>query len=206
MRKSPLLKGLVIPFLITQLIIALVGNDELMHDYRTLLGHQKFPTFKNYMAADQFSEIKKYIGEPVDSYYVASFAISPSIAQYNDMYTLDGLLSIYDIHYKKEFRKIFAGEIAKSPDIQQYYDGWGNRCYIFSSELGIKHAAFNCNKFEHRSVSHMAFDRNAFADMGGKYLISGVEIKNSEETGLHLEKVFRNKDSWWDIYLYSLKK
>lgn len=206
MRKSPLLKGLVIPFLIAQLIIALLGNDELMHDYRTLLGFQKFPTFKNYMATDQFAEVKKYIGEPVDSYYVASFAISPSIAQYNNMYTLDGLLSIYDIHYKKEFRKIFAGEIAKSPDIQQYYDGWGNRCYIFSSELGIKHQAFNCYKFEHRSVSNLAFDKNAFADMGGKYLISGVEIKNSEETGLHLEKVFRNKDSWWDIYLYSLKK
>ena len=206
MRKSQMLKGLVVPFLIVQLIIALLGNDELMHDYRTLLGHQKFPTFKNYMAADQFSDIKKYIGEPVDSYYVASFAISPSIAQYNGMYTLDGLLSIYDINYKHEFRRIFAGEIAKSQDIQQYYDGWGNRCYIFSSELGIKHQSFNCNKFEHRSVSDLNFDPKAFAELGGKYLISGVEIKNADKVGLHLEKIFINKDSWWDIYLYSLKK
>lgn len=206
MRKSQMLKGLVVPFLIVQLIIALLGNDELMHDYRTLLGHQKFPTFKNYMAEEQFSDIKKYIGEPVDSYYVASFAISPSIAQYNGMYTLDGLLSIYDINYKHEFRRVFAGEIAKSQDIQQYYDGWGNRCYIFSAELGIKHKAFNCNKFEHRSVSDLNFDTKAFAELGGKYLISGVEIKNAEKVGLHLEKIFINKDSWWDIYLYSLKK
>ncbi len=206
MRKSPILKGLVIPFLLVQLFVALIGNDELLHNYRTLLGHQKFPTFKNYMAENQFTEIKKYIGQPIDSYYVASFAISPSIAQYNGFYTLDALLSIYDINYKHEFRKIFAGEIAQSQDIQQYYDGWGNRCYIFSHELGIKHAAFNCNKFEHRTVNELAFNKDAFAEMGGRYLISGVEIKNSEKVGLHLEKIFTDKNSWWDIYLYSVKK
>jgi hypothetical protein len=158
------------------------------------------------MAKNQFSEIKKYIGLPVDSYYVASLGISPSIAEYNGMYTLDALLSIYDINYKHDFRRIFAGEIAKSKDIQQYYDGWGNRCYVFSAELGTKNQSYNCSKFDHRSISHFDFDSRAFADMGGSYLISGVEIKNAEETGLHLEKVFTDPTSWWDIYLYSLKK
>ena len=42
--------------------------------------------------------------------------------------------------------------------------------------------------------------------MGGKYILSGVEIKNAESIGLHLERLFTNKDSWWDIYLYSVKK
>ena len=206
MHRSTLLKGLVVPFLIAQLIITLLGNDELIHDYRTILGRQKFPNFQNYMAPDQFTAIKKYIGQPVDSYYVASLGISPSIAQYNGMYTLDGLLSIYDLHYKREFRKIFAGEIAKSKDIEQYYDGWGNRCYIFSSELGMRNNAYNSNKFDKKSVSHFAFNKEAFTEMGGKYLISGVEIRNSEEVGLHLEKEFIDNQSWWDIYLYSVKK
>ena len=206
MRNSPLLKVLVMPFLLAQLFIALVGNDELVHDYRTIVGRQKFPNFQNYMAHDQFTEIKNYIGLPVDSYYVASLGISPSIAEYNGMYTLDALLSIYDINYKKDFRRIFSGEIAKSQDLQQYYDGWGNRCYIFSSELGIKHQSFNCSKFDHRSITHFEFNKEAFEEMGGRYLISGVEIKNAEEVGLHLEKVFTDKTSWWDIYLYSMKK
>ena len=104
------------PFIIAQLFIALYGNDEILHDYRTLLGHQKFPTFKNYMAADQFTEIKKYINEPVDSYSVVSLGISPSIAWYNGLYTLDGLLSIYDLRYKSYFRRIIAGELNKIPD------------------------------------------------------------------------------------------
>jgi hypothetical protein len=206
MRNTPALKSLVLPFLLVQLAIAIFGNDEVLHDYRTLAGRQKFPNFQNYMAKNQFDEIKKYIGQPVDSYYVASLGISPSIAEYNGMYTLDALLSIYDINYKRDFRRIFAGEIAKSQDIQQYYDGWGNRCYIFSSELGIKNAAYNCSKFDNRSISHFDFNKAAFSDMGGKYLISGVEIKNAEDVGLHLEKEFKDKTSWWDIYLYSVKK
>jgi hypothetical protein len=206
MRNSPVFKGLVFPFLVIQLAITIFGNDEIVHDYRTLLGHQKFPNFQNYMAEDQFTAIKKYIGQPVDSYYVASLGISPSIAEYNGMYTLDALLSIYDIKYKREFRRLFAGEIAKSKDIQQYYDGWGNRCYIFSSELGTRHQSFNCSKFDQKSISHFDFNKAAFADMGGKYLISGVEIKNSETVGLHLEKIFKDKTSWWDIYLYSIIK
>jgi hypothetical protein len=206
MQQRTLLRFLVFPFMVAQLLIAIFGNDELVHDYRTMLGHQKFPNYKNYFAPKLFADIKKYIGEPVDSYRVVSLGLSPSIAQYNGLFTLDGLLSIYDLRYKQEFRRLFAGEIAKSKDIQQYYDGWGNRCYIFSAELGTKNDAYNCSKFDHRSISHFDFNKDAFADMGGKYLLSAAEIENSEQEGLHLERVFTDKQSWWDIYLYSLKK
>ena len=206
MRVSVLFRGLIFPFLIAQLFIAIIGNDELLHNYRTLLGRQKFPNFQNYMATRQFDAVKKYIGKPVDSYYVASLGMSPSVAQYNGLYTLDGLLSIYDLRYKQRFRRIFAGEIKKSKDIEQYFDGWGNRCYIFSAELGIKHQSFNCYKQEHRVVENLAFDRNAFEDLGGMYLISAVEVKNASYDGLKLERVFHDPDSWWDIYLYSIKK
>ena len=205
MKDSPVFKSLVLPFLLIQLAIALIGNDELIHNYRMLTGHQKFPGHENYVASNQFEEIKKYIGQPVDSFWVASFGISPSIAQYNGFYTLDGLMSVYDLRYKQQFRKIFEGEIDKSQDIKQYFDGWGNRCYIFSSELGILHPAYNCSKFAPCSVSHFDFNAKAFADLGGKYLISGVDIKNHDAVGLHLEKVFRDEDSWWIIYLYSVK-
>ncbi len=205
MQSSPVLKSFVLPLLLMQIVVAMAGNDEVVHNYRALTGHQKFPNFENYNAPKQFGEIEKYIGKPLDSYYVASFGISPSVAQYNGFYTLDGLMSVYSLPYKKEFRNIFAGEIAKSEDIAQYFDGWGNRCYIFSSELGIKHEAFNCYKFSHKHVNNLAFNAKAFDAMGGKYLISAVDIRNSESQGLHLEKVFNDSQSWWTIYLYSVK-
>jgi hypothetical protein len=206
MRLSILYRGLIVPFLLVQLFIGLVGNDELIHNYRKLIGRQKFPNFQEYMAPEQFTAIKNYIGKPQNSYYVVSLGMSPSIAQYNGFYTLDGLQSIYDLRYKQQFRRLFAGEIAKSQDIQQYYDGWGNRCYIFSAELGIKHQSFNCYKQEHKFIKELDFDAEAFSYLGGSYIISAVEVKNAEQQEMHLEKVFKDPNSWWDIYLYSVKK
>jgi hypothetical protein len=205
MHVSTVLKPFVLPLLLFQIFHALAGNDEVLHNYRMLTGHQKFPGFENYMATKQFDEIKNYIGAPVASYNVASFGMSPSVAQYNGFYTLDGLMSVYDLHYKENFRIVFAGEIAKSNDIEQYYDGWGNRCYIFSSELGIKHEAFNCYKFSPRHVDHLDFNAKAFNDLKGKFLISAVEIRNHDDVGLHFEKEFKDPESWWTIYLYSVK-
>ena len=114
MDSSQLLKPLVFPLLIAQLFLALAGNDELLHNYRMLCGHQKFPGYENYMAPRQFEAIKEYIGKPVSSYRVASFGMSPSVAQNNGFYTLDAVMSLYDLRYKQEFRTIFAGEIAKN--------------------------------------------------------------------------------------------
>jgi hypothetical protein len=206
MSHSATFKPLILPLIYAQLFLAFGGNDEVLHNYRTLTGHQKFPGFNNYVAAHQFNDIRNYIGLPQNSYYVVSLGINPSVAQYNGFYTLDGLLSIYELRYKEEFRQIIAPEISKSDDIRQYFDGWGNRCYIFSSELGIDHRAVNCYKFNHRSVQHLDINTNALRQMGGRYLISAVEIENSSQLGLHLDKVFNDKQSWWTIYLYSVNK
>ncbi len=157
------------------------------------------------MAPKQFEAIKEYIGKPLSSYRVACLGMSPSVPENNGFYTLDAVMSLYDLRYKQQFRDIFSGEIAKSKEIEQYYDGWGNRCYLFSSELGIKHKSFNCYKFEPHSVEHFAFNPQAFSVLGGKYLISAVEIKNHDDVGLHFERTFTDDQSWWKIYLYSVK-
>ena len=204
MRDSSVLKPLVLPLLLFQVAYCFIGNDEVVHNYRMLSGHQKFPAFQNYTAQQQFEDIKNYIGKPQSSYYVASFALSPSVAQHNGFYTLDGLMSLYDLRYKLAFRQVFAGEIEKSKEIKQYYDGWANRCYIFSSELGTGPEAYNNYKFKPREVQHLDFNAKAFAALGGRYLISAVEIKNHEQQGLHLEKIFKDPVSWWTIYLYSV--
>jgi hypothetical protein len=204
MDRNRLLRPLVIPFVLLQLLIALLGNDELMQNYRILTGHQKFPGFDNFMAELQFNAIDKHIGKPKDSYRIASFGMSPTVAQYNGFYTLDGLFAIYDLHYKQQFRKIFAGEIDQSAEIKSYFDGWGNRCYIFSHELGTSYTAYTCYKTQHQSVQHLDFNPSAFRALGGEYLISAVPIANHDQIGLDLDTVFDDSQSWWRIYLYHL--
>ncbi len=143
------------------------------------------------MAEDQFGSIAQRIGMPKENYRVVSLGLSPTIAQYNGFYTLDGLQSVYDLNYKKQFRKIFVGEIEKSDAIKEYFDGWGNRCYIFSSELGKEYRLiWLINGSSARS--EFSFDVQAFRDLGGKYVISAAEIVNHPSVGLKLLDKFED--------------
>lgn len=195
----------ILPIFFVQLFVALFGNDEVLNNYRLMVGIHKFPSYNEYLAPQQFEEIAQYINEPKENYRVASLGLSPTIAQFNGFYTLDGLQSLYDLNYKQKFRRIFAGEIDKSKEIEAYFDGWGNRCYIFSSELGVEYPAYYISNNSPQTVQNLDFNAAAFSELGGKYLISAVEIKNAAQTGLTLEKIFNEEKEWRTIFLYSTK-
>jgi uncharacterized FAD-dependent dehydrogenase len=126
----------------------------------------------------------------------------PSVAQYNGFYTLDRHASLYDLRYKHEFRKIMAQELEKNAAVKKEFDHFGNRCYLYSAELGKEYDAFLCGKNEARSVCQLDLDATALCGMGGCYLFSAVEIENAADTGLRLERVFEGK--FWRVHLYEV--
>lgn len=93
-------------FAILQLIVLVPSNEQIWY-------HNQ-PSFKQFYAVNEFNEIKKYIGEPVQNYRVVSIGLHPAIAQYNGLYTLDTYNNFYPLSYKHQFRKIIAPELAKS--------------------------------------------------------------------------------------------
>ena len=202
------LKKIIPAALICIALTTTFGNDEILNNYRRIVGVYHLPTFKEYMAPDQFAEIKKYIGEDPKDYRVACIGMNPSILQYNGFYTLDGLQSVYDLNYKKEFRKIFANELEKDEEIKQYFDGWGNRCYIYSSDLGNSWNSFIISKYIGKQKRHIykeidiQLDSKAFIHLAGKYLITSIEIKSPEKSGLKMLKDFGISDLFWHLYLY----
>jgi hypothetical protein len=200
--KTKAFQKLIGPFVIVQLLMALLINDEFIHNYRQLLGFQKMPSYKEFLAQNQFEQIKKYIGQDPKNYRVLSLGMSPTIAQYNGFYTLDGLQSVYSLDYKREFRKIMASELDKNPEVRAYFDGWGNRCYLFSAELGKEYTAYYQFKGQQQAIENLSFDTKAFSKLGGRYVMSAVEIKNAQSQGLQLEKRFEDSSSAWDVYLY----
>jgi len=185
------LKKWVHLFIIAQLIVLLLFNDELVY-------HRK-PTVKEFYSVELFNEIKEFIGMPVDKYRVASIGLHPAISQYNGFYTLDTYNNFYPLSYKYQFRKIIAKELEKNKTIRTYFDEWGGRCYLFSAELG-KHYMFK--KHSKRTLKNLELNIEAFKDMGGKYIFSAVPIENAIENRLHLDKIFSSKQSPWKIYLY----
>ena len=174
-------------------------------------GADRFPpgttdrlTFHQFYSPELFQEIRDAIGRPLDEYRVVSLGIHPAVALYNGFYTADGYWVNYPIEYKHRFRKIIEGELAKSKDLREYFDGWGSRCYLFSSELGLD--ALCTKDGTKRSVRDLSLDTQALRDLGAEYILSAVEILNHRALGLKLEKVFERQDSPWQIFLYSLPR
>ncbi|MBA2875849.1 hypothetical protein HNR31_002643 [Anoxybacillus caldiproteolyticus] len=178
-------------FVVAQVVLLSLINEEIIF--------QNEPSVKEFFAENQFQEIKKYIGLPVENYRVASIGIHPAIAQYNGFYTLDTYNNFYPLSYKHEFRKIIEKELAKNKSIRTYFDEWGGRCYIFTAELG-KHYMFTKNS--KKRLKHLQLNTEQLKKMGGRYIFSAVSIENAVENNLFLEKVFESKESAWKIYLY----
>lgn len=186
----------------SQLIVTLIANDELQHNYRNLLGLNRFPSFHGYLATDLFREINKDLPPNKAEYRVVSVGLSPTIAQYNGYYTLDGLYSSYSKNYKSAFRKIFEQELEKNIENKQYFDNWGNRCYLFPSELKKNHISNLASKDKNLKILNLNFNTQAFKALGGRYVFSGLEIANAPKTGLSLLNVYNTPQSFWKIYVY----
>jgi hypothetical protein len=97
----------------------------------------------------------------------------------------------------------------RSTIYRDYYDKWGSRYYIFSSELEpLNTYAFLLTKeqvTEHRArVTDLKFNTTAFNTMGGEYVFSAIEITNARQIDLNLLNVFERTDSPWRIFLYQI--
>jgi hypothetical protein len=184
-------------FIACMLLNVCVYNSELTHNARLLLtGKSGYPTYAQFFDFELFDKIKKYIDEPQGAYRVVSVGLHPSIAYQSGYYCLDGYWVSYPLSYKEQFREMINDELAKDMTTKQYFDEWGNRCYVFSTEL-------ERHENQGQKINNLAFNTNKFKDMGGKYVLSAVEIENADDIDLSLRNVFDGK--YWTIWLYAVR-
>lgn len=100
-----------------------------------LIVNRNNTTYKEFYAKETYAKIKNELDKISSDYKVISVGLDPAIAQFNGFKTLDGYLSDYPLREKHDFRKIIAGELNRDEELRQYFDDWGSRKYIFSSEL-----------------------------------------------------------------------
>ena len=160
------------------------------------------PTFKQFFDTSLFAKIRKDIG--ADDHYgckVVSLGMYPAVAQYNGFYTLDSYCNNYSLAYKHKFRKIIEKELQKNDFVREYFDDWGNRCYVFSSEIGLK---FWCSEDDNASVNNLEINTELLKDMGCEYIISAVNINNYKDLGLSFIDSYTSPESFWNVRLYKL--
>lgn len=163
-------------------------------------------SWSDYMADGVMEQVEAYIHEKTglkqSDYRVVSMGIDPSAALYHGFYCLDGYSNNYSLEYKHQFREVIAPELEKSPYLRGYFDTWGNRCYLYSSEIP---GYFNIEKGT-SWYNRLELNTQALRELGCRYILSAAYIVNSEELNLTLceELPFTTATSYYNIYLYEL--
>jgi len=163
-------------------------------------GHDPI-TYRQFYAADQFSQIRDDIGLPQESYRVINVGLHPAIAQFNGFHTLDGYFNNYPLEYKHRFRNIIGYELEKSDELRDYFDGWGSRCYIFAEELS---PSVLYTKDKNVTIHNLQLNITALHEMNCTFVLSSVNIANHVDSGLQLVDVYEQADSVWRIFLYEV--
>lgn len=196
-------KQFVLGIFVIQILLNISKHEILVTSVSIKSGYPKIeidPSFKTFFAEKQFLEIAKHIGKEKQDYRVLSLGMHPSIAQYNGFYTLDGYASIYELGYKDKFRKIIKEEIKKNPEIDDYFEKWGSRVYLLTSE----NIGYMNQKNNNIILPRLDYNYTAIKQLNGQYIISAVKLNEVENSSLKLEKKFINNESAWDIYLYKI--
>jgi hypothetical protein len=178
-----------------QVLLLFGFNEEIV--YRV----EMEPSFREFYAEEQFRDIEAYIGQPKETYRVASIGLHPAIAQYNGFYTLDTYNNYYPLSYKHAFREVIAKELKKNPKLRSYFDHWGGRCYLFVAELGQK---YDYRKTSAKQIRHLDLNMDALKQLGGRYIFSALPIRNANDNQLKLLHIFNHERSAWKVYLYEV--
>ena len=163
-------------------------------------------SYRDYYGIGVMEQVRDFLTEQTgtgqDGYRVVSLGIDPAAALYHGFYCLDGYSNNYSLDYKHKFRKVLGPELEKSEYLRIYFDQWGNRCYLFSSEcpgyVTIKKHGFFFQDYQ--------LDTDALREMGCDWLLSAAYILNAESQGLELmnETPFETEGSYYGIYVYKV--
>jgi hypothetical protein len=175
--------------------VSLFFKSDFINEYR-----KNNITYKEFYSVSLFKQIQKFIAIDKNNYSVVSIGLHPAIATYNGFNTLDGYLPIYSLEYKHKFREIISKELEKNKINKKYFDEWGSRFYILSSELGKNWL----NTKDRALPISIELNMESLFNMGGRYIISTNKIVNASENSLILEKIFEDALSAWKIYLYKI--
>ena len=175
-------------------------KEILLPEYETI-------SWSDYFAIGVMDQVEEYIYENQEleksEYKVVSLGIDPVAALYHGFYCLDGYSNNYDVEYKHTFRRVIEPELERNDWLKKYFDEWGNRCYLFSSEIpgyyNIEKGTFWYNDLQINTA--------ALKDLGCAYILSAAYIVNGEEIGLELldEEAIETPESYYRIYIYKIR-
>ena len=161
-------------------------------------------TWESLYMEDVFEEIEAVVEQDKGSYSVVSLGMYPSVALYNGFTCADGYSNNYDMEYKHAFRKIISGELKKNGEVRDYFDDWGNRCYLATGQRGFDAMVQKGSDFVYKKPS---FNLEAMEELNIRYIFAAAKVEGSEyEEMLVAGSPFSSESSYYEIYVYDLQK
>ena len=196
----------VLAFLLPCAYVVLAGSTFKENAMELVRKNSNALNWDAFFCKDEFAEVAAYIedteGRKLNEYRVGCLGIEPAVAILNGFYTIDGYSNNYDVEYKHRFRQAISKELDKNDYNKQYFDNWGNRCYLFSSEY---YGNEFLSKYTHPHFDNLEFDTSALKDLNCSYILAAGEIVNAEDKGYELLNVFDRGDWTYFVYLYKVK-
>ncbi len=199
---SPLTKFLFTGIILWVGIDIFKRDPEFMNNEKLMFSIEiNEPTYRQFYATELFKDVIGQIEKETDQPKVLSLGMYPNIALFNGLSVLDSYQNNYTLSYKKRFRKIIAKELDKSEQLRNYFDDWGSRCYVFSSELG-KNYLFSKNSST--KIINLEIDIQAIKELQGTHLLSAIPIENANMLSISLSETFEHPEAHWKIWLYRI--
>ncbi len=196
-KKNPYLGHGILVLVIIQVGILFYYHPSMMGQRN---GKRSIPSYQAFNASVVFDQIAQDIGKDKSTYKVGAFGLPVAAVMHNGFYTVDFFSYNYDLNYKHKFRKVIAKELEKDDKLKANYDHWGQRVFLFSSELGQSPRITKDD--QPQKVKNLALDIEAFKNLGGEYIFSAVDIQNAADIGLKYIQTYTSPTSAWKIRVY----
>jgi len=154
-------------------------------------------TIDEFYAPDLFAEVSTIV-EDDGGGPVVTVGFDPSVALYNGMDTAGGAWFSYPLEYKNRWRALIAPALEADPEINDYFEGYGNRVYVFQPDFGISF----CCEIQHVDTYELLVDPAAFVDLEISHVLSNGVISNAAELGLEAVSTLEGDGDGYRITVY----
>jgi hypothetical protein len=191
--QSKIVKNVFVILVILQLSVN-------FHSY-TYKAYSEKPTFREFMAEKQFSEIRNILPEPDNNLRIGCIGFYPAVANFNGFKTLDSFSAYYPLEYKNRFRKIIGKELEQNSELKEYFENKGSALFLFDDKIGRNY--FDQDYINNIPSIHCDLDLIELRKLGVKYLFSTVIIENAKQ--INLQEVYQAANSgYYHIIIYQL--
>ena len=204
LKKSVVTLLIIIPLSIVFDVNATASSsmyNVLHYNYQEYVLQQDSPTqvkWSEYYSPELFEIIKEDIDYSDE--WVVSYGVEPAVLQFNGFKTLDGYYSNYSLVYHQQWEQLIIPALSENQDAMSYWQASnGQRAYLYSRDWLFPDYSID---YEAIGEADLLINPDVLRELGGKYVVSNITIRNADELGLQYLGVWSDAESKYIIRVY----